>query len=38
MRLNFLRLSGPKIPAEPPPTPPAATPETPAEPACNGWE
>ena len=38
MRLNFLRLIGPKTPAEPPPTPPAAAPETPAEPARNGWE
>lgn len=38
MRLKFLRLSGPKTPAEPPPTPPAAAPETPAEPARNGWE
>ena len=38
MRLNFLRLIGPKTPAEPPPTPPAAALETPAEPARNGWE
>ena len=38
MRLNFLRLIGPKTPAELPPTPPAATPETPEQPTRSGWE
>lgn len=36
MRLNFLRLSGPKTPTTPPP--PAATPETPEQPTRSGWE
>ena len=35
MRLNFLRLIGPKTPTTPPP---AATPETPEQPARSGWE
>ena len=38
MRLNFLRLIGPKTPAEPPPNPPAAAPETPEQPSRSGWE